>query len=82
MDVKSVFQRMTRGEIELPKAAQTLGWRFVSFDEAAREMRACFDASTALSNPLGAIQGGMLSAMLDDCMGPAVYLTMRPTVSR
>jgi uncharacterized protein (TIGR00369 family) len=74
----ALFWKMLRGELPLPRAAATLGWKFVSYDEPSGELRAEFDASPALTNPMGNIQGGMLSAMLDDCMGPAVYARLAP----
>src|SRR6185312_6567328 len=37
-------------------------------------IRIGFDGRTAFCNPAGFIQGGILSAMLDDTMGPAVFV--------
>ena len=34
-----------------------------------------FDGRAEFCNPAGFIQGGILSAMLDDSMGPAVFVT-------
>jgi len=35
-----------------------------------------FTATPALLNPVGDVQGGMLSAMLDDTVGPALAATL------
>ena len=37
-------------------------------------VRIDFDAKPEFCNPAGYIQGGILSAMLDDTMGPAVFV--------
>jgi uncharacterized protein (TIGR00369 family) len=37
-------------------------------------VRIAFDARPEFCNPAGFIQGGILSAMLDDTMGPAVFV--------
>lgn len=69
----NVFWKIVHGELPMPGAAATLGWKFVAYDEDKNQMQIEFDAGNTLTNPLGHIQGGMLSAMLDDCLGPAVY---------
>lgn len=69
----NAFWRMVDGSMPLPAAAQLLGWRFVGHDPGERSVTVRFDAADTLTNPLGQIHGGMLAAMLDDCMGPAVY---------
>ena len=37
-------------------------------------IRIGFDGKAEFCNPAGFVQGGMLSAMLDDTMGPAVFV--------
>jgi uncharacterized domain 1 len=64
------------GRITASPAAKTLGWQFVRYEEGVVHVE--YNAEAALTNPLGNIQGGILSAMLDDCMGPAVYVTLPP----
>ena len=72
----NLFWRIVSGLVPQPNAARLLGWNFISHDQAKREVWVQFDASESLTNPLGKIQGGMLTAMLDDCLGPAVYATL------
>ncbi|WP_140725864.1 MULTISPECIES: PaaI family thioesterase [Gammaproteobacteria] len=72
----NLFWKMVSGELPLPNAGTMLGWKFIDYDEENREIHVEFDATASFTNPLGHIQGGILSAMLDDTMGPAVYATM------
>lgn len=67
MDFEQVFAK-----IEMPPASKLLGWEFVSFDPERQEFIARFDGKQAFTNPRGVIQGGILTAMVDDTMGPAV----------
>ncbi|MCX2888503.1 MULTISPECIES: PaaI family thioesterase [Pseudomonas] len=72
----NLFWQIVAGLVPRPNAARLLGWNFISHELATREVKVQFDASESLTNPLGKIQGGMLTAMLDDCLGPAVYATL------
>ena len=72
----NLFWQIVAGLVPQPNAARLLGWNFISHEQATREVRVQFDASESLTNPLGKIQGGMLTAMLDDCLGPAIYATL------
>jgi uncharacterized protein (TIGR00369 family) len=62
----------------MPPAAQTLGWKLEEIDPEAGTIRIGFDARPEFLNPVGAIQGGFLAAMLDDTMGPALVATLGP----
>jgi uncharacterized protein (TIGR00369 family) len=76
MNLDSLFWKVIKGDHPLPNAAVLLGWKFIRHDELKNKIHVEFDAPTSLTNPIGNIQGGMLSAMLDDCMGPAVYANL------
>lgn len=69
MPEPSVFDRF-----ETPPVATLLGWRLLEADKAAGTIRVGFEARREFLNPAGFIQGGILSAMLDDTMGPAVLV--------
>ncbi|SFI00197.1 PaaI family thioesterase [Albimonas pacifica] len=56
----------------LPPAAATLGHRFLSFDREAMTLTLGFEAREDFVNPMGVVQGGFLTAMIDDTMGPLV----------
>ncbi|NUU68923.1 PaaI family thioesterase [Enterobacteriaceae bacterium BIT-l23] len=78
MNPDALFWKVVNGQLPLSKAAMTLGWRFDRYDEAQGVVHIEYQAGPGLTNPLGNIQGGILSAMLDDCMGPAIYLDLPP----
>jgi uncharacterized protein (TIGR00369 family) len=62
------FQR-TRNQ---PTGSQTLGFRMLSVDQAAKTVEVEFEArAELLLNPMKQIQGGYLCAMLDECMSVA-----------
>lgn len=76
MNRETLFWKIVDGKHPAPNAAQLLGWKFVDYVSDSRQVEVSFDAPPALTNPLGNIQGGMISAMLDDAMGPAVYAAL------
>jgi uncharacterized protein (TIGR00369 family) len=57
-----------------PPCAQLLGWTLLEHDPAKGWVKLAFEAKREFLNPAGFVQGGMLSAMLDDTMGPALLL--------
>ncbi len=57
-----------------PPTAQLLGWRLISLDAAAGEIEVGFEGKPEFVNPAGVIQGGILTAMLDDAMGPLIVI--------
>ena len=57
-----------------PPCAETLGWEIVDARPADGWIRTRFEASPAFLNPAGFVQGGFLAAMLDDTMGPAMFV--------
>ena len=65
----TVFDRFPR-----PPCADLLGWRLLEFDAAKGSAKIGFESRPEFLNPAGFVQGGILSAMLDDAMGPAVLL--------
>ncbi|WP_050627222.1 PaaI family thioesterase [Bradyrhizobium viridifuturi] len=60
--------------IPMPPVAKLLGWRLVDARPQDGWIRMTFDGKQDFCNPAGFIQGGMLTAMLDDTMGPAVFV--------
>ena len=57
-----------------PPCALLLGWRVLDARPADGWIRIGFEAKREFTNPAGFIQGGFLAAMLDDTMGPAVFV--------
>ncbi|HST36503.1 MAG TPA: PaaI family thioesterase [Allosphingosinicella sp.] len=64
---ESIFKRLPA-----PPAAETLGWELIREDPEAGTIEIAFHPGEALLNPHGSVQGGFVSAMLDDTMGPAL----------
>jgi uncharacterized protein (TIGR00369 family) len=62
-------------DIPTPPSAKLLGWRLLDARPWDGWLKVGFDGRPELCNPTGFIQGGILSAMLDDSMGPAVFVT-------
>ena len=57
-----------------PPCADLLGWQLLDARPAEGWIRIGFEGKPEFRNPAGVIQGGLLSAMLDDTMGPAVLV--------
>ena len=57
-----------------PPCAQLLGWRILDARPLDGWIRIGFEGRPEFCNPAGVIQGGFLAAMLDDTMGPAVFV--------
>jgi uncharacterized protein (TIGR00369 family) len=68
MSVATALDRLPR-----PPCAELLGWHVVDARPADGWIRIGFEGREAFLNPAGFIQGGILAAMLDDSMGPAVF---------
>ena len=60
-----------------PPCAQLLGWHLLDAKPEEGWIRVGFAAKPEFRNPAGFIQGGILTAMLDDTMGPAVFTMTR-----
>jgi uncharacterized protein (TIGR00369 family) len=60
--------------IPAPPSAKLLGWRLLDARPEDGWIRIGFDGKKEFCNPAGFVQGGILSAMLDDTMGPAVFV--------
>ncbi|HET8620998.1 MAG TPA: PaaI family thioesterase [Acidimicrobiales bacterium] len=78
MDREGPFWDVMEGRAEPPPAAVLLGWELVAVDPAAGTVEMSFAATEQFLNPFGAVQGGLLAAMLDDTLGPALVATLGP----
>jgi uncharacterized protein (TIGR00369 family) len=63
-----------------PPCSQLLGWQLLGHDQDRGWIRIGFDGKSDFLNPTGRVQGGVLAAMLDDTMGPAVLLKSAGTL--
>jgi len=60
--------------LEAPPSSRLLGWHLLDARPGDGWVRIGFDGRPEFCNPAGFIQGGILGAMLDDTMGPAVFV--------
>jgi len=58
----------------VPECAKLLGLNILEANPAEGHVRIAFEGRAEFCNAAGGIQGGFLTAMLDDCMGPAVLI--------
>ncbi len=72
------FWEMVAGRVPMPPAEQLLGWELVAVDPDEGTIEVAFTATEQFVNPNGSIQGGLLAAMLDDTLGPALVATLEP----
>ena len=72
------FWDVMAGRAAPPPSAALLGWELVAVDPEAGTIEVAFTATEQFLNPIGVIQGGLLAAMLDDTMGPALVATLGP----
>ena len=75
-DANGYFSRMLRGEAPRAPAITLLGSRIEAVDAAAGTLSARYEAPRDFLNPAGTVQGGMLSAMLDDLTASLVDATL------
>src|SRR3979490_2052928 len=57
-----------------PPSSKLLGWHLIDARPGDGWVRIGFDGRKDFCNPAGFVQGGILSAMLDDTRGPAVFV--------
>lgn len=66
-EVLARFKRSTRR----PKGSDLLGFDLISVDQAAMTVNVAFVGREDFTNPMGQVQGGFVTAMLDDAMAVA-----------
>ncbi|HEX2800431.1 MAG TPA: PaaI family thioesterase [Phenylobacterium sp.] len=67
----ALLERFQRSRNQ-PSGSRTLVFRVVAVSQAAKSVEVEFEArADLLLNPMGQVQGGFLSAMLDECMSVA-----------
>jgi uncharacterized protein (TIGR00369 family) len=60
--------------LEAPPSSKLLGWHLLDARPEQGWVRIGFNGKKEFCNPAGFVQGGILAAMLDDTMGPAVFV--------
>ena len=74
MDVAGYLTAVARGEVPNSPAIELLGMRLTSFGEGSAEVS--FQPEEYHVNFVGAVHGGVISAVLDSCIGYAVNTTL------
>ena len=72
----SYLSRMLRGETPPAPVLTLLGSRIDAVNATAGTLSATYEAQANFRNPAGTVQGGMLSAMLDDLTASLVDATL------
>ncbi len=75
-DPNNYFNRMQRGEAPKASVLTLLGSHVEVVDLDAGTLTATYEARKDFLNPAGTVQGGMLSAMLDDLTASLVDATL------
>jgi uncharacterized protein (TIGR00369 family) len=70
------FWDAVEGRAAIPPVADLLGWRLEAVTPEEGTITVRFEGRRAFTNPQGNIQGGIVAAMLDDTMGPALVATL------
>jgi uncharacterized protein (TIGR00369 family) len=55
-----------------PPCAELLGWEFIAEHPVEGRIEIAFHPTAQMTNSKGSVQGGIVAAMLDDTMGPAL----------
>lgn len=66
------------GRAPVPRAAATLGLRFIDADVERGTIELEFVATEDFTNPAGNVLGAFVAAMLYDTVGPALLATLEP----
>ncbi|WP_022696171.1 PaaI family thioesterase [Ponticaulis koreensis] len=70
-----------RNSKKRPPCSDTLGMELLAVDQDAMTIRMGFDVNPSFSNPTGAIQGGFLTAMLDEAMSTCCIIASNVTMT-
>ena len=73
--------KILRGEEPLAQCSQLLGMSVVDITPGGGRMIFKYQPTEAMTNPKGFVQGGFVTAMLDDVMAPALISTCEPETS-
>ncbi len=64
-----------------PPCSDTLGMRLVEVEQEAMRIRMEFDVSPNFANPTGAVQGGFITAMLDEAISTCIIIASNVTMT-
>lgn len=86
MKKENFFWEIVHGKVLLPPCARTMNAQILDVNTDLSQVTMKFEGKDSFTNPLGYIQGGFLTAMLDDTMGLTLASTLdknefAPTIS-
>ena len=64
-----------------PPCSDTLGMRLIEVEQDANRIRMEFDVSPSFANPTGAVQGGFITAMLDEAISTCIIIASNVTMT-
>lgn len=64
-----------------PPCSDTLGMRLIEVEQDAKRIRMEFDVSPSFANPTGAVQGGFITAMLDEAISSCIIIASNVTMT-
>lgn len=64
-----------------PPCSDTLGMRLIEVEQDAKRIRMEFEVSSAFANPTGAVQGGFITAMLDEAISTCIIIASNVTMT-
>lgn len=64
-----------------PPCSDTLGMRLAAVNQEEQTIRMDFDVSAAFANPTGAVQGGFITAMLDEAISTCIIIASNVTMT-
>lgn len=77
-DPNNPFWKVLRQELPVHPLGMLMGWRVLEAHPDSGRARVQFEIDGRFANPMGNVQGGIITAMLDDAMGPALATTFGP----
>ena len=78
MNEDGFLAKIIRGDLPPAPITRLLSWKFIEFDETTNTISVEMSARPEFINPAGVVHGGMLAAMLDETIAPAVAATLGP----
>jgi uncharacterized protein (TIGR00369 family) len=78
MNEDGFLAKIIRGDLPTAPITRLLSWKFIEFDETTNTISVEMLARAEFINPAGLVHGGMLAAMLDETIAPAVAATLGP----
>lgn len=72
------IREMLSGDLaNFPPCSRLLGFELIDFSVEERWLEAAFNPTPEFANPMGWVQGGFVTAMLDDAMSLAAVVSQR-----